>query len=434
VSKKPGEGKLTVTAERLQSHIDRLDPYLKRKLLPFWLDHAVDREHGGYLCYFDRDGKPTAKTAKTLICQLRNIFTFSSVHRAGLGDGRALEAARQGVEFVIRRLWDAEHGGWYWIADRQGNPIDDSKIMYGQSFGVYCMAEYALASGDPAGMEYAGKSFDTIMRCAADTSAGGFWEMFQRDWSLKPGGAYGGDRKTLDVHMHLLEAFTALFELTRRPAHRRKLNEIMRLLVGRMCHPEFGTGMAQFDADLRPLPAILFRSVWGSDRDTETGARPLNNTNYGHNIEMCWLLKHALDILGEDPAPWLPAIRRMNDQALEFGVDWECGGIYVEGPNDGPAAQTLKEFWQQAEVLVGFLDAAIIFGEQKFWDAFENVMEFVWTHMINHEVGEWYALLERDGTVKWDYLGHEWKCGYHTVRAVIQVLRRLRALQGRLSA
>jgi mannose/cellobiose epimerase-like protein (N-acyl-D-glucosamine 2-epimerase family) len=48
--------------------------------------------------------------------------------------------------------------------------------------------------------------------------------------------------------------------------------------------------------------------------------------------------------------------------------------------------------------------------------------------MINHEVGEWRALLNRDGTVQWDYLGHEWKISYHTVRAVIQTLKRLRKL------
>ncbi len=421
--------KLQVTAQEVQKFIDLYDPYLKNQLLPFWLDNSIDKEYGGFLSYFNRDGKPTGKTNKTLICQLRMVYTMSSAHRAGLGEGRCLQAAKQGVDFAIEHFWDKEYGGWYWITDQQGKVLVDSKIMYGQSFGVYSLAEYALASGDPLGKEYAEKSFDVIHRSAADVHAGGYWEMFHRDWSLKEGGVYGGDRKTLDVHMHLMEAYTTLFELTGLPSHKRKLQQIIRLLVEKMLHPQFGTGIAQFDGNFNPLPAILFRDVWGSDRDTDEGARPLNNTNYGHNIEMCWLLKLALDILGEDLTPYQPVIRKMVDQAHQYGVDWEYGGIFVEGPNDGPATQTLKEFWQQAEALTGFLDAVLIFKEQKYWDAFENIFNFVWNRMINHQVGEWYALLERDGRIKWDYLGHEWKISYHTVRAVIQTLKRLRKVK-----
>jgi len=422
-----------IEPHEVKRRIELFDPYLKEKLLPFWLERAVDEEHGGFLSYFDRDGEPTGETDKTLICQLRMIFTFSSAHRAGLGQGRCLEAAAQGVEFVVEKFWDSRHGGWFWITDRQGRTLDESKIMYGQSFGVYALSEYALASGDPIGRTYAESSFDAILRAAADTCRGGYWEMFERDWTLKPGGEQGGDRKTLDVHMHLMEAFTALYELTRLEVHRRKLLEIIELLTRRMLHPTFRTGLAQFDAELRPLPAILFRNVWGSDRPPEEEARPVDNTNYGHNIEFAWLLHHALDVLELDPGPWLDDLRCMLDQAFQYGVDWEYGGVYVEGPADGPAIQTLKEFWQQAEALVGFLDGYLLLGDERYWQAFTAVFDFVWNKGINHRAGEWYALLERDGSVKWDYLGHAWKINYHTVRAVIQTLKRLRQLYGSLT-
>ncbi|OPZ69067.1 MAG: Cellobiose 2-epimerase [bacterium ADurb.Bin478] len=418
----------------VQHCIDLLEPYLTNQLLPFWLDHSIDHDYGGFLSYFDRNGKPTGKTDKTLICQLRMIYSMSHAHRAGLGGGRCLAAAQQGVEFACKHFWDPEFGGWYWITDRAGHVVNDGKIMYGQSFGVYALAEYGLASGDPVGREYAEKSFDVIQRSSADCHLGGYWEMFYRDWSLKPGGEFGGDRKTLDVHMHLMEAFTTLYELTGTPSHRRKLEQIISLLVQKMLHPQFGTGMAQFDGAFQPLPAILFRDVWGSDRAVDEPARPLNNTNYGHNIEFCWLLKLALEVLQSDLSPYLPVIRKMVDQAHTYGVDWQYGGIFVEGPNDGPATQTLKEFWQQAEALTGFLDAVILFNEPKYWDAFEKIFTFVWDKNINHEVGEWYALLERDGRVKWDYLGHEWKISYHTVRAVIETLKRLKLIRERTSS
>jgi len=157
---------LEVKAERIQEIIDLLDPYLRNKLLPFWLDNSIDEEYGGYLTYFNRDGSKMDRTNKTLIMQLRMIFTFASAHRDGYGDGRCEQAARQGVDFVLDHLWDRDYGGWYWICDREGKKVDDSKIMYGHCFGVYSMAEYNLAIDDKRGWEYANKTFDVWNCCS----------------------------------------------------------------------------------------------------------------------------------------------------------------------------------------------------------------------------------------------------------------------------
>ena len=390
----PKEIQLEVKPAQIQGIIDLLQPYLIKKLLPFWLDNSIDEENGGFLTYFNRDGSKSRKTDKTLIMQLRMIFTLASAHRAGFGEGRCIGAAKQGIDFVLEHFWDHEFDGWSWIADRGGAVLDSSKIMYGQSFGVYALSESALAFNDDRCQEFALKTYETIQQYAADPEGGGYWEMFQHNWTRKPGGIYGGDRKTLDVHMHLMEAFTTLYELTDFSDHRQKLEEVIKILIGKMLDPEHGTGLAQFDGRFNPLPAILFQDVWGSDRvQEEEEPRPLDNTNYGHNIEMAWLLQHALNAIKTAKEPYFPIMKKLVDQAMRWGIDWEYGGIYVEGPPNGPATQTLKEFWLQAESLVGFLDAALIFNQQKYWDAFENVFEFVWSKMINHEIGEWLALL-----------------------------------------
>ena len=88
-----------------------------------------------------------------------------------------------------------------------------------------------------------------------------------------------------------------------------------------------------------------------------------------------------------------------------------------------------KQFWQQAETLIGMLDAYALFGDDKYWHAFRTVHDFVFDKFVNMSAGgEWRALLDRDGTPLWDYLGHAWKISYHTVRSMIQTVRRLRAL------
>jgi mannose/cellobiose epimerase-like protein (N-acyl-D-glucosamine 2-epimerase family) len=113
------------------------------------------------------------------------------------------------------------------------------------------------------------------------------------------------------------------------------------------------------------------------------------------------------------------------DHTVDNGIDNEFGGVYVEGPHSGGVYDKEKEFWQQAEVLIGLLDGVIMFGDQKFWDAYKNVHRFVLDKVVNKGVGEWYPLLTRRGDPIWTHMGHSWKINYHTVRAMIQSIKRL---------
>ena len=401
--------------------------HLRDELLPYWRTHGQDKKYGGFLTYYDKDGKPTGDTLKTLVCQTRMIYTFSSIHRAGLDAGnKFLEGAQQGVEFLIDHFWDHDHAGWYWTTEQDGTPANPSKLAYGHSFAMYALSEYGMASGDLRGMEWAARTFETFQTFAADNRYGGYYEFMERDWQKKKPGVYGGDRKSFDVHMHLMEAFTNLYEATGAPVYREKTLEMVNLLFDRIIHPEHGTGVAQFLPDWTPQRAIIFRDVWGSDRDVQDDeGRPLDNTSYGHNVEFAWLLHHTVNILGLEKGGFTERFRRLHAHAAEFGVDWERGGVYCEGPHEGPARERNKEFWQQAEAMVGLLDAYLLFGEERYLNAYEKVHRFVMDHVINHAVGEWYPLFDENNNRLWDYMGHAWKINYHTVRAMIQCEARL---------
>ncbi|MBI4558776.1 MAG: AGE family epimerase/isomerase [Candidatus Hydrogenedentes bacterium] len=417
--------------ERCEKLLNEVQTHLRDELLPFWLSHGVDQEYGGYLTYLDCNGNPTGESVKTLICQTRMIYTYSSAHRAGFGGGRCLEIARQGVDFLINHFWDEEFWGWYWTTERDGKPLNPSKLTYGHSFAVYALSEYAMASGDYRGFEWAIKTYEILQSLAADNCYGGYYEFMERDWSKKKPGVYGGDRKSYDVHMHLMEAFTNLYEATGKRIYQERTCEIIQLIFKRILHPEFGTGVAQFAFDWTPLRQILFKDVWGADRDADDQeGRPLNNTSYGHNVEFAWLLIHAIRILGLDLETYKPAMRKVLDHCVQYGIDWERGGVYCEGAHDGPARERNKEFWQQAETLIGMLDAYLVFKDPKYLDAYENVHRFVMDQVVNHEVGEWYPLFDENNNRLWDYMAHAWKINYHTVRSMIQSEARLLKIVG----
>jgi len=412
--------------QRCNQFMGEVQNHLHNELIPYWLSHGVDEEYGGFLTYHDRNGNPTGETVKTLLCQLRCVFTAAAAHRADLGNGRFLEIARQGVDFILKHLWDDELEGWFWTCKQDGTPENMSKLTYGHAFAVYAFSEYAMASGEPRGFEWALKSYQVLETKVADNCHGGYYEFLERDWQKKRPGVYGGDRKSFDIHMHLMEAFTNLYEATGESLYRDRTREIVQLILDRILHPEFQTGIAQFALDWTPLRAIIFRDVWGSDRDVEAEeGRPLNNTSFGHNVEFCWLLNHTINTLSLDPEPYKDIMRRIYDHCLEYGIDWEHGGVYCEGPHDGPAREKNKEFWQQAECLVGMLDAYLLLGDEKYLDAYEKVHRFVMDSVINHEVGEWFPLFDADNNLLRDYMGHAWKINYHTVRSMIQSEARL---------
>jgi len=401
--------------------------HLTNELLPFWFDRIKDSENGGYITHFDQDGNDTGEDEKSLIAQSRSLYTMASAHRAGYGDGQCKELARHGFEFLIEKIWDDQNGGFFWTVDRKGNVKIDEKIIYGLSFCIYSLSEYTLATGDIRGMEYAVKTFDLLQEHCYDTELGGYYEMFDRAWNLKGPGSKGGDRKTLDVHMHLMEAFTTLYECTGKEEHKLKLQENIDLLINKILHPVYKTGVPQFWPDWQVAPQIKFDIIWGWDRYTDGGEKQNadDNTCYGHNAEFAWLLTHALNISGIDLKSYRDLLKTIYDHTVDNGIDTEFGGIYVEGPHSGGVYDREKEFWQQAEGMIGLLDAYLILGDKKYWEAYKHVHRFVFNKVINHPVGEWWPLLTREGEPIWTHMSHSWKINYHSVRGTIQSINRL---------
>jgi len=416
--------------EMLKSFKHEWINHINTELLPFWFDRAMDRKNGGFITQFDRQGNDAGTDEKSIIAQARMTYAISAAARAGFDSERTLEFARHGAKYLTQKMWDNEHGGFYWMTDRAGRVTIDKKIAYGQSFGIYALSEYYLASGDEAGKDYAVKAFETLLAKAADIRFGGFFEMFSRDWTLAGPGVEGGDRKTLDVHMHLMEAFTTLLEATGLDAVRRRLEEVISLLTTVIYSPETGAGKPQFRADWKNAPQIKFNIIWGWDRFQDGGAKANaeDNFSYGHDMEFMWLLLEALRILKTGHEPYEKLFRSILNHVLNYGIDHEYGGVYVEGPLDGPAHDLEKEFWQQAETLIGLLDAYRLFKDERIIEAYSLVHRFVFDEMIAHDVGEWLPLLERDGTPIWTHMGTSWKINYHTLRCAIMCVKRIDSL------
>lgn len=411
---------------RLREARDELARHLHEGIMPFWTERGVDTTYGGYLTCFDAEGNLDARdTDKYIVTQTRMIWGFSLFHTLDPDNERYPAYARQGVDFFIDHFWDEAHGGWAWRVARDGTLLDNGKVVYGQSFAIYALAQYTLSTGDPRGLDYACRTFDLLQRYCADVARGGYYENLEPDWTPSAGGSHAGDRKSLDIHMHLMEGFTTLAAASGESVHQRRLREVIDVILTHMVDWEHGCGGNQYDLQFHPLPAIAIRRTFNAERDGEAVEEPVDSTSYGHNVELAWLLLRAAEVLGEPPEAYADAVNPLVDHALRYGLDEAYGGVYRDGPHDGPALVKDKEFWQNAEALVGFLDAYRLTGDPTYVEAFELTWGFVRDHMINETVGEWRTLLTREGEPLVADLGTPWKACYHSGRAVHEAIRRI---------
>jgi cellobiose epimerase len=380
---------------------------LQQNILKFWVNHAIDRQYGGVIGWLDRKGNPIEPGTKSLVQQSRIVWSFSAAYRM-FPEPAYREVATHTLKFMREKMWDTEQGGFYWLVDHDGNVRSGKKHLYGQSFAIYGLAEYARAFDDSPAREEALRLFRLIDRKAHDNENGGYHEGFNKEWLfLSADDTLGGrGRKSMNAHIHLLESLTTLYKVTGDAQVRARVAELLRICAEKIVDSDQGFARLYFTDDWKP-----------SGPDT---------SSYGHDIELSWLMAESAEALDEPiPENVLRASRALVEHTLRAGFDHQHGGVYDEGPAVGLPESKRMIWWVQAEALVGLLNAYQLFQDPEYWKAFNLQAQYTLEHLVDREYGEWYNTIEPDGKISGEKAS-EWKAPYHAARACMEVVRRLR--------
>ena len=397
----------TQTANALAT---KLRDHLFGHIMPFWCGPALDHEQGGWMACLANDLTPDRTQPKGLIVNARILWAFSAVHQAK-PDAQYRQMANRAFEYIINRFWDVKHGGAIWRLDDSGKVLDDSKKIYGQAFYIYALTEFHRAFKSEGALHRALTLFEMIEKHAHDDEFGGYVEVCRRDWSEAGPDARLSDKdmnekKSMNNHLHVLEAYTNLYRETKSPDVEMRLLELIQIFLDRILDARTGHLHHFFDEE------------WRVRSDTYT---------FGHDIEASWLLCEAAEVL-DDPA-LLARVRQvalqMADKVLAEGVLAD-GGLCYEG-KAGKIIDAGHECWPQAEAIVGFLNAFQLSGEPKYVIAAERVWDYVERNLIDRVHGEWFWRINEDGKpdAKLPKMS-EWKGPYHVSRACLETMRRLR--------
>jgi cellobiose epimerase len=226
---------------------------------------------------------------------------------------------------------------------------------------------------------------------------------------LTPGAGFPVGYKSMNTHIHLLEALTQLYEVWKDDLLRQRIEELVTIVRDKIC-VEPGAMNLYFTNAWQPYP----------DHDS-----------YGHDVETAFLMLEAEDVLGKGHDPRTERMARMLvDHALHYGWDGKLGGFYGEGATTGEPEEKTKEWWVEFEGLNALLLMHERYGRQTdvYFKAFQLQWNFIQKYQIDSEFHGVYPLVGADGVPVATEKGSIWKAAYHDGRALLNVYGRLNRL------
>ena len=378
--------------------------HLTGKLLPFW-EKLKDDEKGGFYGFMDSNLTLQKDAVKGCILNNRILWFFSNAHMA-LGWDGLKEYADHAYAFLKDHCYDHARGGVYWSMDCDGNVVDSTKHTYNQAFAVYALSSYYRAFRKEEAIELARKLVDTIEEKCFDQY--GYKEAQDADFQpvendkLSENGVMAD--RTMNTLLHVLEAYTEYYLVTKEERVGRKLRWMLDVLSEKIYNPALHRQEVFFDNDMHTL---------------------IDLHSYGHDIETAWLCERTLEILG-DPAyvkKLTPMVRDLEDQIYKVAYRHHS----LANECERGKVDERRIWWVQAEAVVGFYNAWMKTKEARYLEASIDIWNFIKEYLVDHrEGGEWFYNVDPQGKPELARpIVEPWKCPYHNGRACMEMMRRL---------
>lgn len=374
---------------------------LLNDVMPFWLRHGLDREHGGIITTLDRDGS-RLDTDKSVWFQGRAGWMFGTLYNTVEPRPEWLEAARSCVEFSRKHCHSPEGKMWFTVT-REGAPLRMRRYVFSESFAAISYAAFAKATGEQRAADDAVKAWAAYLRLSFEPGA--MLAKFEPTRPMKGIGA-------------LMIGIVTAQEL------RANLGDIA--VSGKTCGEWITAFITEIERDfLKPEHQVLMEVVApGGEIIHHIDGTTLNP---GHAIECAWFIMHEGRHRGE------PRLIALGAQILDWmwarGWDAEHGGmLYFAELNGRPVQEywhDMKFWWPHNEALIATLLAWKLTGEARYAKMHAQVHDWAFTHFPDREHGEWFGYLHRDGSVSQPAKGNMFKGPFHLPRALWYCAREL---------
>lgn len=383
-----------------------------RHTMRFYHPRALDPA-GGLYHYFKDDGTVYDAAHRHLVSSTRFVFTYSMAYRH-FRDPAYLEGARHALRFLREVHRDPTGSGYAWMLD--GRDVEDgTQHAYGQAF-VLLAYSHATMAGLEEARGWIGRTFELMEKRFWNQQDGLYADEASRDWSELS--SYRGQ----NANMHACEALLAAHQATGELRYLERAYTVACNITQRQAARCGGLIWEHYDANWQPDwrfniddPENLFRP-WGYQP--------------GHFTEWAKLLLQLEargSVLGKDLGWLLPTAERLFQTAVDKGWDAVHGGLAYSLAPDLTVCDPHKYFWVQAESTAAAAMLAKRTGNDGYWDWYQRLWAYSWTHFVDHEHGAWYRILSGDNRKLSDEKSPAGKVDYHTMGACYDIVAALGA-------
>lgn len=380
------------------------------RIAQWWMENTIDHQHGGFYGVVDHHNRPIKNANKGIILNTRILWFFSEASKH-YGNVQYGNIAKRAYDYLINHFDDKDNGGVKWELDSLGNTVSAKKQTYAQAFAIYGLSAFYQSSLDDKALNKAMSYFELIESKTIDPVYGGYLEAFSANWeSLEDVRLSSKDKnlpKSMNNHIHILEAYTALYRATGSARVGKSLSDLISLVCEKIL-------------DKQTFHLRLFQNFDWSDMS--------DSVSYGHDIECSWLVWDALNALGDDGLirEYKPIVLKMAQTCLTQSIG-DLGQVCDRFTFSDQKKHFESDWWVQAESLVGFLNAFQLTGKTEYYTACEKIWRFTQEQHIDHEHGEWSWVAKRDQNANNpQYKACFWKGPYHNGRAMMEAAQKLK--------
>lgn len=384
--------------------IEEIRAHLVNDIIPFW-KNLRDDEYGGYYGYMGYDLILDKKAVKGCILNSRILWFFSNAYTL-LKDESLLDEANHAYEFLKKYCLDEKNGGIFWSMTYDGKVSEDIKHTYNQAFAIYALSSYYEASGCEEALMTAKELYKVIEEKCTDNI--GYLEAFDAEFKLIDNDKLSENGvmadKTMNTLLHVLEAYTELYRVSKDDKIKEKLEFILDTFAQKVYNPKLHRQEVFFDANYNSI---------------------LDLHSYGHDIETAWLMDRTVEILGEEKYEKLiyPITADLTAKIYEVAFNGES----LANECENGVVNQRRIWWVQAETVLGFINGYQKDNSKKeYLEAAHKEWEFIKDKVIDKRPGsEWLSEVSPEGEpYKEKPVLEPWKCPYHNGRMCFEVIKR----------
>ncbi len=386
--------------------------FLKKHIqttMNFYHPSCIDPE-GGFFQFFKDNGDIYDKDTRHLVSSTRFVFNYAKACQTEAAQTEEksvyLDATRDGLDY-LRNRHRRDNGGYVWLLNKDKN-LDETNHCYGLAFVMLAYAT-AYKAGVEEAKPWIQETFDLMEKHFWDAKFELYKDEASGDW--KEVSSYRGQ----NANMHTCEALITAYDATQEQHYLERAI----LLANNICQRQ----AALADGEIWEHYTESWQVDWDYNKDNPKHLFRPWGFQPGHQTEWAKLL---LLIHQRSPIDWLiPTAKQLFDKAWEKSWDNVNGGLCYGYDPQGEVCDGDKYFWVQAESFAAAALLALATKEEQYWDKYQSLWQYSWSHMIDHQYGAWFRILTQDNKAFDDEKSPAGKTDYHTMGACYEVIDQL---------